>query len=215
MTELWEMTLFPVLWSLNVYFIHTSAGSKVQSWHAITWQRNSSHPTSPSRCLRCSEQRESAGLNVGKEALLKAPGPISLLQMHMVSWRFHANRHLLFKQFRGYPQEEACPSRLLLISYFWNHQSCDVPGWRRHWDDLPTLEAPWQPFSPLKVFHFNARMRFLPSILGFLQYDCQTPPNVFINCSSECPLLCVILLLIDYFCVFFPLLLSTDIYSAK
>lgn len=122
--------------------------------------------------------------------------------MHRRSWNFHANRHLLFKQLRGYPQEEACPSRLLLISYFWNHQSRDVQGWRRHWDDLPTSETPRQPFSPLKVFHFNARWWFLPSIWAFLQYDCQTPPNMFINCSSERP--CYLVINWLFLCVLSP-----------
>ena len=69
----------------------------------------------------------SAGLNVLRDALLKAQGPISLVQMHRVSLKFHANRHILFKQLRGYPQEEARPPlSVLLVSFFWNHQSRDV-----------------------------------------------------------------------------------------
>ena len=69
----------------------------------------------------------SAGLNVLRDALLKAQGPISLVQMHRVSLKFHANRHILFKQLRGYPQEEARPPlSVLLVSFSWNHQSWDV-----------------------------------------------------------------------------------------
>lgn len=61
---------------------------------------------------------KSAGLHVGKEAPLTTQGPISLVQMHRVSWKFQANRHLLFKQLWGYPQEEACPSRFCSFPTF-------------------------------------------------------------------------------------------------
>lgn len=68
----------------------------------------------------------SAGLNVVREALLKAQGPISLVQMHMVSLKFQATRHVLFKQLWGYPQKEACQLlSVLLVSFSWIHQSHD------------------------------------------------------------------------------------------
>lgn len=79
------------------------------------------------RCLQRSALSGSAGLNVVREALLKAPQPISLVQMHWVSSKFHANRHILFKQLWGYPQKEASlPLSVLPVSLSWNHQSHDV-----------------------------------------------------------------------------------------
>lgn len=80
------------------------------------------------RCLQLSALSKSAGLNVVRETLLKVQGSISLVQMHRVSLKFHANRHILFKQLWGYPQEEACLPLLVLLtfSFSWNHQSHDV-----------------------------------------------------------------------------------------
>lgn len=70
---------------------------------------STSYPLTPSVRSQPGRQRRarSAGLNVAREALLKAQGPISLVQMHGLSSNFHANRHVLFKQLWGYPQEEA------------------------------------------------------------------------------------------------------------
>ena len=68
-------------------------------------------------CLQLSALSKSAGLNVVRETLLKAQGSISLVQMHRVSLKFHANRHILFKQLWGYPQAEACLLLLVLLTF--------------------------------------------------------------------------------------------------
>lgn len=145
MTELclvlWAETLFHEMFLFLVYSIlhmqlisvgnaQITCSHVTPPWGLLLYafpSRSSSSSSSLLTPLSSAFSAGSAGLNVSRDALLKACGPISLVQMHTVSLKFHANRHVLFKQLWGYPQEEAClPLLVMLVSSSWNHQSHDV-----------------------------------------------------------------------------------------
>lgn len=104
-----------------------------------------SSSSSSSLCLPCLLQQwvgSSVGFNVERVALLKAPVPISLLQMHRVSLKFHANCHVLFKQLRGYPQKEAGPPfSALLVSFAWNKKAVVCRTALSDWDNIRNIWA--------------------------------------------------------------------------
>lgn len=120
---------------LTTFYTCISFRLQVHTLHAVMWHHELPYWTSPlpfflllvflpsdSTVSRLQHWASgSAGLNVVRGALLKAQGPISLVQMHSVSLKFHANRHILFKQLWGYPQEEDCPPlSVFLVSFPWN-----------------------------------------------------------------------------------------------